>query len=92
MIDFMETALELLGLLAGGITSIGFLPQLVRGYRTKKLDDVSMFMPVVLAIGMMLWFIYGYFLWAFAIMIANAFGLSCCIILIFMKKSYSSVA
>jgi len=84
-----STALEIFGLLAGAITSMGFIPQLVKGYRTKKLEDVSFFMPVVLAIGMTMWLIYGFFLEAWAIIIANGFGITCCLILIFMKMKYS---
>ncbi|MCK5559292.1 MAG: hypothetical protein KAJ51_01820, partial [Thermoplasmata archaeon] len=73
-----STALEIMGLIAGAVTSIGFIPQLIKGYRTKRLEDVSYFMPIVLAFGMTLWFIYGFFFKAIAIMAANAFGVSCC--------------
>jgi MtN3 and saliva related transmembrane protein len=81
--------LEIFGLVAGTVTSIGFIPQIVRGYKTKKLDDVSYFMPTILAVGMTLWFIYGVFSNAIAIMVANAFGVGCCLTLIAMKKTYS---
>ena len=57
-----STSIEILGLFAGVITSIGFIPQLIKGYMTKKLEDVAYFMPIVLAIGMAIWFIYGFFL------------------------------
>jgi MtN3 and saliva related transmembrane protein len=80
---------DLLGLVAGAITSLGFIPQLIRGYRTKKLDDVSYFMPIVLAFGMMLWFMYGVVLEKIPIIIANAFGVVCCITLILLKKIYA---
>lgn len=83
------TALTIFGLIAGAITSIGFIPQLIRGYRTKKLEDVSYYMPIVLAVGMTLWFTYGVFEEALAIMIANTFGVGCCLVLIIMKKMYS---
>jgi MtN3 and saliva related transmembrane protein len=82
--------LEIFGLVAGTVTSIGFIPQIVRGYKTKKLDDVSYFMPTILAVGMTLWFIYGVFSNAIAIIAANAFGVGCCLTLIIMKKMYSS--
>ncbi|MFW6121267.1 MAG: SemiSWEET family sugar transporter [Petrotogales bacterium] len=85
-----STTIEIFGLIAGAITSMGFIPQLVKGYRTKKLEDVSYYMPMVLAVGMSLWFIYGVFLGGLAIIIANAFGIGCCIFLITMKKIYSS--
>ena len=84
-----STALTIFGLIAGAITSLGFIPQLIRGYRTKKLEDISYYMPVVLAVGMTLWFTYGVFKEALAIMIANVFGIGCCLILIIMKKTYS---
>ena len=85
----MDSTLELFGLFAGAVTSVGFIPQLIRGYRTKKLEDVSYFMPIVLAIGMTMWFVYGYLKDAIAIMAANTFGAACCVILIIMKKKYS---
>ena len=84
-----STSLELFGLLAGAVTSMGFIPQLIRGYKTKKLDDISYFMPIVLAFGMTLWFIYGLLQEALAVMIANAFGVGCCLILTSMKKMYA---
>lgn len=84
-----STYLEILGLIAGAVTSMGYLPQLYRGYKTKKLDDVSYYMPGILAIGMTLWMIYGIFLEAIAVIVANIFGVSCSIVLIIMKKIYS---
>ncbi len=80
---------EIIGLIAGIITSMGFLPQLFRGFKTKKLDDVSYFMPTVLSFGMSMWFVYGYLTNSIAVMIANTFGIVCCICLIIMKKIYS---
>ncbi|MCX6665674.1 MAG: SemiSWEET transporter [Euryarchaeota archaeon] len=81
--------ITLIGFAAGTITSIGFIPQLIRGHRTKKLDDVSYFMPVVLAVGMTLWLIYGLLRQDLAIIIANGFGISCNLSLLFLKIRYS---
>ena len=85
----MDSTLELFGLIAGAITSMGFIPQLIKGYKTKKLEDISYFMPIVLAIGMTMWFVYGFLLEAIAVMIANLLGVICCLILITMKKKYT---
>ena len=81
--------IELIGLIAAFITSIGFLPQIIKGFKTKKLDDISYFMPIVLAIGMTLWLIYGILISSIAIISANIFSISCSISLIIMKKKYS---
>ena len=83
------TTIELIGLIAAFITSIGFLPQIIKGFKTKKLDDISYFMPIVLAIGMTLWLIYGILINSIAIISANIFSISCSISLIIMKKKYS---
>jgi len=79
----------ILGFVAGAITSIGFTPQLIKGYRTKKLDDVSYWMPMVLAIGMTFWLIYGLLREDLAIILANLFGVGCSILLIILKRKYS---
>jgi len=81
----------ILGLLAGGITSAGFIPQLVRGFRTKKLDDVSYYMPLVLIIGMSLWLFYGMMRRDLSIVVANVVGVSCNAILLIMKKVYNGM-
>jgi MtN3 and saliva related transmembrane protein len=79
----------MLGFTAGAVTSIGFIPQLIRGYRTKKLQDISYWMPLVLASGMFLWLFYGLIRNDIAIIVANSFGVFCNILLIGMKKWYS---
>ena len=78
-----------LGVAAGTITSIGFIPQLFRGYKTKQLDEVSYWMPFVLTTGMSLWLIYGILRNDIAIIVANTFGVACNILLVVMKKWYS---
>jgi MtN3 and saliva related transmembrane protein len=84
----MDIDIIWLGLIAGTITSFGFIPQLIKGYITKKLEDVSYIMPIVLTIGMFLWLIYGIFRDDLAIIIANVFAIGCNITLIAMKKYY----
>lgn len=81
--------IEIIGLIAGIITSMGFLPQIIKSFKTKKLDDVSYLMPIVLSFGMSIWSLYGYLKNSIAVMTANAFGIICCLSLIFMKKIYS---
>lgn len=80
--------LTLLGFTAGAVTSVGFIPQIIKGYRTKTLHDVSYWMPLVLTSGMSLWLIYGILRYDIAIIVANSFGVICNIILLIMKKLY----
>ena len=62
----------LVGLLAGFLTTIGYIPQLIRGYRTKRMSDVSLFMPILLSVGMTLWMIYGILISDVPIILWNA--------------------
>jgi len=73
---------------AGAMTSTGYIPQVVKGYRTRKLDDVSLIMPAVIALGMALWLIYGLVREDAAIIAANIVGVVLTTMLVVMKVSY----
>jgi MtN3 and saliva related transmembrane protein len=79
-----------LAFVAGALTSTGYLPQIIKGYRTRKLDDVSLVMPVVLGFGMFLWLIYGLAREDSAIIAANVIGASLTTVLVLMKMRYSN--
>ena len=86
---FTPMSITYLGFIAGAMTSSGFLPQILKGYKTKKLDDISYFMPIVLAVGMLLWLFYGIGKEDYAIIAANTFGIGCNVVIIFMKFFYN---
>ena len=48
-----------LGYAAGALTVVSYFPQVVRAYRTKKLDDVSWGMVSLLVTAGALWIVYG---------------------------------
>jgi MtN3 and saliva related transmembrane protein len=74
-----------IGLLAGAITSAAVIPQVVRTYRTRHARDISIWQPVLLDIGMILWLIYGMMLKDLPLILANAFSIICNTLLIGMK-------
>lgn len=79
-----------LGIMAGVITSAGFVPQLVKALATKKVDDISLLQPIILTVGIFLWFVYGLVLKDLAIIGANLFAIVCNSLLIILKIKYSS--
>jgi MtN3 and saliva related transmembrane protein len=79
-----------LAFFAGALTSTGYLPQILKGLRTKRLEDVSLLMPAVLGIGMLLWLIYGLAREDPAIIVANVIGSSLTGILVLMKVRYDA--
>ena len=54
-----EISITILGIAASVLILSGWVPQIVKGYRTKKLDDVSKYLMSLVAIGAFLWMIYG---------------------------------
>ncbi|MUP44710.1 hypothetical protein E0K83_02995 [Gramella sp. BOM4] len=50
---------QILGLVAGVCTTIAVIPQIMRSYKTKKVNDVSPGMFFILLLGVLLWVIYG---------------------------------
>lgn len=77
-----------LGLIAGALTTSGYIPQIVKGYRTKKMHDVSIMMISILCIGMFLWIVYGYVVNDLALLISNIIGTTFLAILVMMKFHY----
>lgn len=64
----------LLGVLAGALTSSGYIPQIIKGFRTKQMDDVSVLMPGILGAGMLMWLAYGLHKEDIPIILANIAG------------------
>tara|TARA_B100000700_G_C14622847_1_gene659028 strand:+ start:133 stop:396 length:264 start_codon:yes stop_codon:yes gene_type:complete len=62
---------EYLGYIAAILTTIAFLPQLFRTYRTKSADDVSIVMLLMFITGLMFWIFYGLETNAKPVLIAN---------------------
>lgn len=77
-----------LGLAAGFLTSIAVIPQVVRTWRIKHARDISIWQPLILIVGMLLWFCYGLLLGDTPLIAANAFSISCNLLLLGMKIVY----
>ena len=59
------------GLLAGILTTISFLPQAVKTWRTKSTKDISLAMFLSFCVGVILWVIYGFFTHNLPVFVAN---------------------
>ena len=61
----------LVGLLAGTLTTIAYVPQVVKSWRSGSTSDVSLTMFAIMVSGVTLWLIYGVFMHDIPIMVAN---------------------
>lgn len=85
MTDFQ---IELLGLCAAFLTTFGFLPQVIKIFKTKDTLGISLNMYVVLIIGVILWLAYGILLERPAIILANAISMLFQLWIIVMKLKH----
>ena len=61
-----------LGVVASALSTLSLLPQVVRTWRTRSADDLSLTWLVVALVSMALWIGYGSLVSAYAIVWANA--------------------
>src|SRR3954452_8449350 len=79
---------ELIGMIAGMLTTIAFLPQAIKIWRSKSAKDVSLAMFVCLCTGVVLWVIYGFMLGAFPVILANVVTLCIAATILVFKIRY----
>ncbi len=82
------TLLTILGVSAGILILMGWFEQIYKGYKTKRLADVSRFLMIFIAAGSILWFIYGIIVSDIFIIGTNLSGLIMMIIVLGMKRRY----
>ena len=67
--------LTFLGLAAAFCTTIAYVPQVVKTWRTRSTADISLGMYLVLMLGIVLWLAYGIFLGDVPVTAANGISL-----------------
>ena len=63
---------DLIGALAGALTTIAFIPQVWRVWRTRSARDLSLSMYLIFTSGVALWLVYGLSLGALPIIVFNS--------------------
>jgi MtN3 and saliva related transmembrane protein len=71
-VDPSSPLIRVIGYVAGAITTLAFVPQVVRSWRTRSTRDLSLTWLVAFASGVGLWLCYGILLREPPIIAANA--------------------
>lgn len=80
---------SIIGYLAAVLTSIAFLPQVVRTYRTQDVSGISLPMYGLMSAGVALWIVYGICLRAWPIVLANGTSMALALSVLCMKILFS---
>ena len=79
---------QILGLIAGGLTTVAFLPQVIKTWKSKSAKDLSLAMFFVFALGTLLWLIYGIIIQQLPIILANSITLALASVLLYFKLRF----
>ena len=79
---------DLLGYSAGAITSLTFLPQVIKTWKLKSAKDVSLWMFIIAAINEIMWVWYGMLLNNWVIISTNLAVLIMSVTMIGFKLKY----
>ena len=81
--------IALIGILATIFAVSSTVPQIIKGIKTKKMDDVSVWLIMALIMGLSLWVVYGVAKNDIVIAGGNSVGVSLNGILLLLKIKYS---
>jgi MtN3 and saliva related transmembrane protein len=81
--------ISVIGISASIFALSSTVPQIVKGLKTKKMDDLSVWLILSLIVGLSLWVIYGIGRRDVVIVGGNIVGVSLNLVLLFLKFRYS---
>ncbi|MCL1467784.1 SemiSWEET transporter [Argonema galeatum] len=80
--------LTILGLVAGTLTTIAFLPQIIKTWKSQSAKDFSFGMLITFSLGVFLWLLYGIAKNDLPVILANLFTFALNLIIIVLKTKY----
>ena len=80
---------DVCGFIAAALTTVAFLPQVIKTWRTKKAEDVSTVMLLMFITGLLFWIIYAIHTHALPVLIANIITFILNVTILILKLIYS---
>ena len=77
--------IQILGLVAGGLTTAAFLPQVIKTWKSKSAKDLSLGMFLLFSLGVALWLVYGIMVKDVPVIAANLLTLVLASTILFFK-------
>ncbi len=83
-----KNTIQLLGLIAGACTTIAFLPQVIKTWKSRSAKDLSLSMFTIFSLGVALWLVYGFLVQDIPVIAANMITLMLASTLLVFKLKY----
>lgn len=75
-------------MVAGTLTTVAFVPQVLQAWRTRSTRDISLAMFVTFSLGVASWLFYGIVINSWPIVVANCVTLMLSFVILYMKIRY----
>jgi MtN3 and saliva related transmembrane protein len=75
----------LLGMAAGTLTTISFLPQVIKTWKTRSTKDISGGMFSLFCAGIFLWILYGFSIRSLPVIVTNVITFALAFIILLLK-------
>jgi MtN3 and saliva related transmembrane protein len=82
--------IEIAGLVGAFLSSVTFIPQVYRVWKTKSVNDLSMATIVIVFTSTLIWLVYGVALMLWPVILANSIICVLSLMLIYFKLTYRS--
>ena len=80
--------MKYIGFFAAFCTTIAFLPQAIKVYKTKSTKDISLLMFLIFTIGVFSWLLYGFVINDLPVILANAVTLILSLFILLYKIKF----
>jgi MtN3 and saliva related transmembrane protein len=84
----MGDLITILGLCAGACTTLAFIPQVIKVFKSKSVQAISTGMYIIFCLGLLLWVGYGVILKDLPLVIANSITLVLALMILIMRFKY----
>ncbi|MCX8489773.1 MAG: SemiSWEET family transporter [Cyclobacteriaceae bacterium] len=81
--------IQIAGHVGAFLSSITFIPQVYKVWKTKSVQDLSLAMMLIVASSTLIWLVYGIALMLWPVILANGFIFFLSLLLIYFKFTYS---
>ncbi len=78
--------------MAGTLTTVAYLPQVIKVFREKHTKSISLWMYLVNVLGMSSWIMYGLLVGSYSILCTNTLILVMVLAILVMKLRYDSAS
>jgi MtN3 and saliva related transmembrane protein len=76
---------DVLGMIAGTLTTVSFVPQVLKTWRSRSAGDISFGMFLLFSLGVVLWLMYGIAIHSLPVIVSNVVTLVLSVSIIVMK-------